>query len=243
MPQPVHVYSPDQYATVVDLWQRLLDATGNDQYSDEELYMLILTDGEIDWSTADKRVSLCYSSDYSGSEIDRANARTLAKEFGNFLVHVDNSGAWSESYVELTIGELPAENTEEGISELQRFIETVESLSDYPVLDDTELYELEAEIEEESWNSWFLSDFASAVADNLGCEVYELEEDFKVSDDRLREMFYDVRSKHWDLSFRVENATSGHFEGWEDIIAPEVAELIVAEWRAVLVDPNQPTLI
>lgn len=242
MPQPVHVYSPDQYATVVDLWQRLLDATGNDQYSDEELYMLILTDGEIDWSTADKRVSLCYSSDYSGSEIDRANARTLAKEFGNFLVHVDNSGCHSESYVELTIGELPAEDTEEGISELQRFVETVESLSDYPILDESELWELEQEIEEEAWSSWFASDFASAVADNLGCDVYELEEDFKVSDDQLKVMFYEAYSEECELSFRLENATSGYFEGWEDVAAT-VAENIVHEWRKVLVDPNQLTLI
>lgn len=243
MPQPVHTYSPEQYATVVDLWQRFLDAIDNNGYGDDDLYTLILTDGEIDWRREDKQVSFCYSSNYSGSEIDRANARTLAKEFGNFLVHVDNSGWHSESYVELTVGELPAQDTEEGISELQRFVETVESLSDYPILDESELWELEQEIEEEAWSSWFASDFASAVADNLGCDVYELEEDFKVSDDRLREMFYDVRSEHWDLSFRVENATSGYFEGWEDIIAPEVAELIVAEWRAVIVDPNQLTLI
>lgn len=242
MPQPVHVYSPDQYTTVVDLWKRLLDAIDNDRYSDEELHTLILTDGEIDWSTADKRVSLCYSSNYSGSEIDRANARTLANEFSYFLMHTDNGGWHSESYVELTIGELPAQDTEEGISELERFVETVESLSDYPILNESDLYDLEAEIEEESWDSWFLSDFVSAVAGNLGCDTYELEFDFKVSDEQLREMFYDVYSEEWELTFRLESATSGYFEGWEDI-ATTVAENIVNEWRKVIVDPNQLSLI
>lgn len=242
MSEPVHAYSPDQYSTVVDLWQRLLDCAGDESFSEDELYTLILADGDVPWRSSEKETKLCYSSDYAGSELDRANARTLAEEFSRFLGHLDNHGAWSESYVYLTVGELPSEDTEEGIEELQRLVQTVESLSDYPVLDDEKVWELEREIEEESWDAWFLSDFASTVADNLGCDTYELEEDFKVSDEQLKEMFYDVYSEEWELSFRLENATSGYFEGWEDVAAT-VAENIIREWRSVLVDPNQLTLV
>jgi hypothetical protein len=241
MAEPIHAYSPEQYSTVVDLWKRLLGCAGETSYGEEDLYTLILADSDVEWRYAEKEIQFCYSSDYSGSEYDRANARTLAEEFP-WLSHVDNYGAWSESFVTLLVGELPSPDTEAGIQELERLVQTVESLSDYPILDEQKLYDLEAEIEEESWDAWFLSDFASAVAGNLGCDTYELEFDFKVSDEQLKEMFYDVYSEEWELSFRLENATTGYFEGWEDV-AVTVAENIIREWRKAIVDPNQLTLV
>ena len=241
MAEPTHVYSPEQYSEVVDLWQRLLSCAGETSFGEEDLYTLILADGDVDWRYVEKEVRFCYSSDYSGSEYDRANARTLSESFP-FLGHLDNHGTWSESYVYLTVGELPSSDTDAGIENLRELVQSVESLSEYPILDEQALYDLEAEIEEESWDAWFLSDFRATVADNLGCDEYYLEHDFKVSDDQLKEMFYDVYSEEWDLRFQLENATSGYFEGWEDVAAT-VAENIVRLWRTVTVHPDQLRLV
>lgn len=248
MADPIHAYSPEQYARAVEAWARLAELSGAD-VDLETVYAAVLSDGERDSQYDRIELSFCYSSDYSGSEYDRANARCLANSYP-FLGHMDDHGGRAESYVYTTLGELPCplefdlEDVNEAISQLERLADDLDYVKDdYPVLDEQYLYDLEAEVEEESWGAYFMSDFRWAVCRELGCYEDDLFFDFQIDDDKLKEMFYEVYYEEYDLSFRLENATSGYFEGWEDIVAPRVADNIVKAWREVYVDPNQLTLV
>ena len=106
-------------------------------------------------------------SDYGGSSVDKANIRSLQQMFGE-AIRVDH-GAYSSEQAWVTEAGVMAmdEETWESLKD------TLEGLEDYPVIDDCTLSEVEAEIEDEAWDSWLKADFDKELRKYFSDEIEE----------------------------------------------------------------------
>jgi hypothetical protein len=96
------------------------------------------------------------SGDYSGSLVELSNLQAWMEEFGSL------PGVW----------ELYGGHGSSGLALDVRFVtedilEALESLQNYPVMDEDHLSHLELEKEQEAWESWAREDFRKALARKL----------------------------------------------------------------------------
>lgn len=118
----------------------------------------------------------CSGSDYSGSLIDAANYKALLgmipDDYEDGLEYVTYSGGYGTFALAIRIDAL----TEE-------ILDSLESLDDYPLLDDSLHSELEIEAQNEAWDSWAKSEFKT----ELGRYMWTVFESSTRADQRAEE--------------------------------------------------------
>ena len=99
-------------------------------------------------------------SDYSGGLIEKANFDAFLEAFGNVDAVLPSYGDHGTFAIFLR-----ADIDNEDI------INCLNHLMDYPCLDETKLYELEAEAQEEAWDDWVECDFVRALERKFHCDI------------------------------------------------------------------------
>lgn len=117
-------------------------------------------------------VPFCTFSDYSGCTVERSNQRVFMEMFKDIPGVYPLYGGYS------TTGVLIKYSLYEENEEIQ---ETINSLFDYPLIDEEDMSNLEMEIEDESWDSWIKSDLISELEKN----------EIPYDEDKLRELFWE----------------------------------------------------
>ncbi|MGK4593964.1 hypothetical protein [Amycolatopsis sp. w19] len=242
-----HVYSPEQYAKTVELWQELLEChrvslseerTGYAypvQAGDltvDVIHALVLSDGvETDDDYA-ITVTLVDYSDYGGTERDVANVRYLTDAPG---VQTSTNGRHGYGSAWVQLGELPTngDDVDTGIEWLASLVQSVQAIDDGEV-DESTLEEYERELQEAAWAAWLEADTRSELADWLGCDDLD---DFDYTHDEIRNLYYSFEGNEWTC----DSATSATNLQHENAIE-HVAETILKAWRKPYVDPAQAEL-
>ncbi len=105
-------------------------------------------------------------SDYSGCLVNKANFEVFTEEFANHEEVLISYGGHGTYAVALRLG-----LTDENI------LSTLERLSDYPLLNENKLSEMELVAQEEAWDSWARRDFVVALEQRFDCEIGDYDED------------------------------------------------------------------
>lgn len=151
----------------------------------------------------------CGGSDYGGGgALTRSNCQALAELCDGVNAHADSEGG-SARYWKLHGGhgsygiaiDVTARSTE--------LVDCLERLSDYPVIDESLMSEMESEEESEAWSDCYRADFRKEIAER---EEMDLD---AVPDAELDTLFYDVMSnggESWEhdssgASIRLERIT------------------------------------
>jgi len=122
----------------------------------------------------------CGGSDYSGSEVERANYRYLSDNTPAETTEGDamrlnvygGHGSYDLAYNLMTV-------TPEVWELLSEYAGAV---SDYPIADEAAYEAVTQELEEEAWDGWAASDFARALAETVRDEDRETVEDMSPDD-------------------------------------------------------------
>ncbi|GAB3475349.1 hypothetical protein [Amycolatopsis cihanbeyliensis] len=243
-----HVYSPDHYLRAVNVWKRLIDnhltsiahdergySRYADRIEDEHLYALIVSDGEETDGYGPVTLTLAEYCDYGGSCVDAANVKSFDGEFG--WVSTSTNGVHGSGSAWVQLGELPdIDDIDNGLAMLEMLADTMDGLTDYPLISDEAHSEYVNELAEEAWDQFLGWDVRSELAELLGCDEYHLD-DFQFSEDEIRELYYSFEDNEWNC----ETATSV-VNGRHDEAVQAIADHIISEWRKPWVDPNQLTL-
>ncbi|UZJ23700.1 hypothetical protein RHODO2019_10820 [Rhodococcus antarcticus] len=142
--------------------------------------------------------------DYAGSSYTRSNNRRLLEDFPEVFVEMTESYDYSVLLVPATL-EIP-----EHLADALRSI-----ADDYPVYDESDLSDLESDLEREDWESYGRADLRAEVLDALR-EITDDEDvvdavDDDITDDYLdAHMDWDERS-HYGAYWQVETAVGGFF--------------------------------
>jgi hypothetical protein len=115
-------------------------------------------------------------SDYSGSQLERANSQSFRETFEFVTVSYGGHGTvWTiidtETFELIKSGEA---GIEAGLFE--EFVECCEALADYPVIDEELLSELEMEAKDEALESWARDDFKTALEAELDIDELDIDE-------------------------------------------------------------------
>lgn len=240
-----HVYSPDQYLRAVNAWERLVgnhltsltvedgrwSRYGTEEIPAEQLYALIVSDGEgtADWAPV--TLTLAEYSDYGGHCCDAANVRSLEGTPG---VTVSKHGIHGAGSAWLILGELPdLEDVDNGIAILEDLADTFDRLTDYPLISDEDHSDYVTELAEEAWEQWLGSDVVSELAELAGCDTYEFE-DFGYGEETIREMYYSYEESEWNCETATSVVNARH-----DDTVKSIFDHIISEWRKPWIDPNQ----
>lgn len=121
------------------------------------------------------------SSDYGGDLCYLSNLQALTEEFGDSPAVKELYGSYGSSGLALDVRFCSDE-----------LLEAVESLENYPLLDEEHLSQLELEKEDEAWQSWASSAFRGAIESRL-CDLLEDDETAEekaesLSEDQLYEL-------------------------------------------------------
>ncbi|MCX2949924.1 hypothetical protein [Lentzea sp. NEAU-D7] len=238
-------YTPAQYERAVELWGNLLDShvirlsgdtwgRGIEKIEPDHLHQLIMSDGAETFDYEAVTVTLVSYSDHHGSEFDAANVLALEGTPG---VETKTEGRGGEGYAQVQLGELPGdlgEDIDTCLEWLAHIVECVDRIADYPVLDHDKLYEYEQELREAAWDEWLRSDLIGELDKWAGGDGWE---DFGVSDDELREMFYGYIPAYWEF----QSATSITNTSFREI-TEHIQGTVLAAWRKWVYDPAQPAL-
>ena len=114
-------------------------------------------------------------SDYSGSTYNKSNHQLFLKEFGEVDGVKNVYGGYSSSDIYIRLDVL---NSNQDIQDC------LNTLDDYPVMDEEHLSEVEEEAKEEAWNSYTRKDFLRALQKEFN---YDLD---KVSDAFVHRLFW-----------------------------------------------------
>lgn len=111
-------------------------------------------------------------SDYSGSLVERSNFRVLQRDFPWLVEIYGGHGTQGLAY----LGRRENQN--------DALIEAIDSLADYPLLDESDHSELECETEDEAWSDYGESDFVCALNEYLD----EIDPDYEheVTDETIK---------------------------------------------------------
>jgi hypothetical protein len=238
-------YTPAQYELAAELWGRLLDSgrvsLKNDDYgtylekvTEEHLLQLVMSDGAQTHDYPAVTVTLISYSDHGsyGSDIDAANVRALENTPG---VQTDAGTYEGQAWTQL--GELPGDlddDVDTGLEWLKSLVETIEALNDYPFINENTYFEYEEERREAAWVESVRDEVISELNDWAGDGNWA---DFGYSEDQLREMFDEAPSGYWE--FERLSMVRKH----QDDDVEWIKELVLREWLAPLVDPNQVALV
>lgn len=126
-------------------------------------------------------------SDYSGSTVEKANAKCIEDAYEEHEWVHPVYGGYNTYAVAIGVTGLLACDDDT----FDEFCETLEGLDDYPVIDEEALYKLEAEGADEGWESWCKGDFTRALEkENEDTAEFEWPDD-----SALREFFEAQREK------------------------------------------------
>jgi len=150
-------------------------------------------------------------SDYSGSTVEKANAKVFEETYGSEeWVHSVYGGHSTYAVAVGLTGLLTcADDTFEAICE------ALEGLADYPLLDEEAHSALEMELSDEAWDSWVKGNFTRALD-----KAFEDNAEFEWPDDStLRKFFEDKReeaNEYWfnegygpDMYVRIDEIVKG----------------------------------
>lgn len=157
-----------------------------------EAYLGSLCDDILETEELYFYVPYASGSDYSGSTVEKANAKCIEDAYEEHeWVHSVYGGHNTYAVAIGVTGLLTCD--EDTFDEL---CETLEGLADYPCIDDEALCELEMEGADEAWDSWCKDDFTRALE-----KEYNDQADFEWPDDSaLREFFEEKRedaNEYW----------------------------------------------
>ncbi|MEU7905871.1 hypothetical protein [Actinoplanes sp. NPDC049118] len=169
--------------------------------------------------------------DYTGSTYDRSNARSLRRDFGEYVITLNADFGLEVLLVRIGV-EIP-----EGL------YDAIVRLRDYSLYDESDLSELESELEQEGWENWGRSDWTGEIrklAQQLDSDddVTELGSN-AYADDLFWGVCADGEAGYW----QAETAVSGYwtdFErsaelAWAEIQVRRMAEL--GQWARELAAP------
>lgn len=150
-------------------------------------------------------------SDYSGSTVEKANAKWFEDTFGdNEWVHPVYGGHGTYAVAVGLSGLLACDD-----DTFEEVCEALEGLDGYPVFDDDALSELECEGTEEAWNNWVSGDFTRAVEKKFeDCADFEWPDDddvrtfFEECADRANEYWYNEGYGN-DMYINVDRIVDG----------------------------------
>lgn len=140
-------------------------------------------------------------SDYSGSLVERSNARCLKADFPWLITLHGGHGTFGVAY----LGRREHQN--------DRLIEAIESLADYPLYSETDHSDLEWERASEAWDDYGRADFRRALTKYLDA-VYEPDEhDLDLaSDERIDDLWRAATERlQGGESFLNESGSAIHF--------------------------------
>lgn len=181
-------------------------------------------------------VPVASGSDYSGSTVEKANAKWFEDTFGsNEWVHSVYGGYDTYAVAVGLTGLLGCDD-----ETFDAVCEALEGLDNYPVFDDEVLSTLEMEGADEAWESWVKGDFERALCKRFAdCEECAGEVEFDFSDDSaVRTMFEkaaDSANEYWfnegygpDMYIRIDKIVEG--------IDLDTLDAFVVKWEVSWVD-------
>ena len=153
---------------------------------------------EIPANTYFYRHPLLSFGDYDNScAVERANVRVFISEFSEFngsLFHRVTGGYNSESiYIDITCTNM-------------EIIETLNSLFEYPAINDEAVSEIKMEIEMESWDNYYKRDFLEAIQKKFDGWDIECSDDNK-----LLELYHELKELT-NTYFEVEAGGNGYIK-------------------------------
>ena len=182
--------------------------------------------GNFHYTNIDEEIThimpeLMSGSDSSGSTTNRANYLAFIEMFGKNNQY-DDINKHDEDYdcgfVEVYGGHdtyaiaisvkwlLDKKNYDQA----NKMVETLESLEEYPMLDEDKLSEYETELVEEEWSCWACYDYKLAIEKKFDCDIDCPTED---SEQDFREAFERVR-KNENCEWQPENSSPSM---WVDV--------------------------
>lgn len=189
-------------------WGYVRRADGSASYGDfhdddwpesaEAYFGTICEDAE---ETGDLYFYVPYASggNYSGSTVESANAKCIEEEFGkNEWVHHVYGGYGTYAVAIGLTGLFTCDD-----DTFDELCEVIESLADYPVIDEEVLCQLEADESNVAWNSWARDDFVRALEKDCGGEY-----DFEWPADPEFRMFFEDRCNKSDTYWYCEGSGS-----------------------------------
>lgn len=185
-----HDFTPETLTAAVAVWRRLLDVAGSSltdecgynrhvyarDVSDEWLTALVISDGagvvgkngDAVWTPL--RLSLISYSDHGGSDLDAANVRSLEGTPG---LQTSTDGIHGDSEAWLQVGEF--DNADDDVPTmlgwLKSLADTMEGLSDYPLISDDTHGEYIDGLANDAWNQWLGRDVESTVQSELAAAI------------------------------------------------------------------------
>ena len=134
-------------------------------------------------------------SDYSGCVVERSNCDVILESFEDYI----SNGIWEVygGYGSRGIVYQPS------MLENEEFKDMLESLDNYPLVDEDHFSNLEFEIESESWEDWIKFDL-SRLLDQSDLSYPD-------DDDKFRDKFYQIIMDH-DIYFTHEDAISAYID-------------------------------
>jgi hypothetical protein len=129
-------------------------------------------------------------SDYSGCSVERSNYNTIEKEFGER----DDVFTLYDGYGTYAIAILAS-------CDCKELAETIESLHDYPVIDEDDLRELETELKYEAWDNWAREEFNRTICKRFNFDKLEID------NGDLYDLFYSAKedaNEYWEIESGCE---------------------------------------
>jgi len=143
-------------------------------------------------------------SDYSGSTVERSNETAIAEDNKNADWLKSLYGGHGSSGLAIDVRAwLDSLDPEYGDSPL---LETIESLEDYPVVDDEAISQLEMELADSDWDCWADSDFRRAVEKSLQID------DVEPNDSATWREFFETTRESVNVYWEAESAVSCHVD-------------------------------
>jgi hypothetical protein len=141
--------------------------------------------------------------DYTGSTYDRSNNRSLRRHFGDHVVTLRADFGFEVLLVRI------------GVDIPEGLYDAIVSLREASLYDESDLSDLESELESEDWESWGRSDWAGEIRKL----AQQLDRDDDVtelnSDEYADALFWDVCADGEAGYWQAETAVSGYWTDFE----------------------------
>lgn len=226
-------------------WGYVRRAEGSASYGDfketewpdsAESYIKALSDDCEESNEVYFYVPFASGSDYSGSTVEKANAKWFEDTFGaNEWVHSVYGGHGTFAVAVGLTGLLGCDD-----DTFDAICEALEGLDNYPCFDDEALSTLEMEGADEAWESWVRGDFERALCKRFAdCEDCTGEVEFDFSDDSavraLFERTADSAGEYWfnegygpDMYIRVDKVVES--------IDLDALDGFIVKWKVSWID-------
>lgn len=105
-------------------------------------------------------------SDYSGATYTRANAIVLARDYSDVVSMGRGAHGWEYAWISKSVlNDGPCVGTPDIAERVAYVLDIIDGLTDYPVIDDEAVSEVEQTILEEAWENYGRWDFTRTVCD------------------------------------------------------------------------------